>query len=142
MTYATLDHLKDRFTERLLLDLTDRADAPTGQIDAGVVERALVNTDATIDGYLAGKYRLPLADVPPMIQDLAEVIAIYKLHTYDPPAKIKDDHDAAIRQLRDIANGTIRLPIEGQEPADRNDSGVRTSDRDRPFSNENLTGFV
>ena len=86
--------------------------------------------------------QLTLAEVPPMVRDLAEVIAIYKLHTYDPPQKMKDDHDAAMRQLRDIASGTIRLPIEGQEPADRNDSGVRTSDRDRPFSNENLIGFV
>ncbi len=142
MTYATLEHLTDRFSEKMLVALTDNGPEPTGAIDEFAIDRALANTDATIDGYLATKYRLPLAEVPPMVRDLAEVIAIYKLHTYDPPAKIKDDHDAAIRQLRDIANGTIRLPIEGSEPADRNDSGVRTSDRERPFSNENLTGFV
>ena len=142
MTYATLDHLKDRYTERLLLDLTDRGDVPTGEIDAGVVERQLINTDAAIDGYLAGKYRLPLNEVPPIVRDLAEQIAIYKLHSYDPPAKIKDDYDASMRQLREIANGTVRLPIAGVEPRDRNDGGVRTSDRDRPFSNENLHGFI
>lgn len=142
MTYATLDHLKDRYTELLLLDLTDRGDVPTGEVDADVVERQLINTDAAIDGYLASKYRLPLTEVPPMIRDLAEQIAIYKLHPYDPPAKIKDDYDAAMRQLREIANGTVRLPIAGIEPTGRSDDGVRTSDRPRPFSNENLHGFI
>jgi len=142
MTYATLDHLKDRYTARLLLDLTDRGDAPTGEIDAAVVERQLVNTDAVIDAYLAGKYRLPLAEVPPLIRDLAEQIAIYKLHPFEPDAKIKADHDAALKQLRDIATGTVRLPIEGVEPADRTGSGVQTTDRARPFSNENLRGFI
>ena len=142
MTYATLDHLRDRYSERLLIDLTDRGDVPTGAIDAGVVERQLINTDAVIDGYIAGKYRLPLAEVPPIVRDLAEQIAIYKLHPFDPPAKIKDDYEASMRQLRDIASGTVRLPIAGVEPSGRNDGGVRTSDRERPFSNENLHGFV
>ena len=142
MSYATLDDLTARYGASMLLDLTDRADVPTGQIDAAIVERALANTDATIDGYLAGKYRLPLAETPPQVRDLAEAIAIYKLHPYDTPQKIKDDYDAALKTLREIAQGMVRLPVAGVEPADRNDSGVKTTDRGRPFSNENLHGFV
>ena len=55
MTYATLDQLTDRYTERLLRQLTDRAAPPAGAIDAEVVDRALADTDAVIDGYLAGR---------------------------------------------------------------------------------------
>ncbi|RIV82953.1 DUF1320 domain-containing protein [Aurantiacibacter xanthus] len=142
MTYATQAILADRFDTRMLIELTDRGEVPAGAIDAEVVTRALIDADAVIDGYLAGKYRLPLAEVPPMLVDLASSIAIYKLHRYEPDAKIVKDYEQAMRTLRDIASGAVRLPLEGVEPAARNDGGVKTTDRARPFSNENLTGFV
>lgn len=143
MTYATLQQLTDRFGERLLRELTDRAEPPAGAVDVGVVESALRDTDAMIDGYLAGRYRMPLASVPAALADLAIAIAIYKLHPFAPDQKIKDDYDAALKQLREIAKGDFRLPLEGaEEPASRGNSGVQTTDRERPFSNENLHGFV
>lgn len=142
MTYAVQSQLIERYTEQLLLDLTDRANPPAGVVDAAVVERALVGADSIIDGYLAGKYRLPLAEVPPQINDLALAIAIYKLHPFVPDEKIKDDYDGALKMLREIASGAFRLPLAGVEPDARSDSGVKTTDRPRPFSNESLSGFV
>ena len=142
MTYATLDQLKDRFTEQLLLQLTDRASPPIGTIDVDVVARALTDTDATIDGYLAGRYRLPLAEVPPLLADLAQVIAIYKLHPFSPEPKIEKDYEHALKTLLQISRGEVRLPAEGVEPAATGGSGVITNDRERPFTEENLKGFV
>lgn len=142
MTYASQDILEDRFGSRMVIELTDRASPPTGVANGDVIARALSDADATIDGYLAAKYALPLTEVPPILVDLASTIAIYKLHRFKPDDKIVKDYEEAMRSLRDIANGTVRLPLAGIEPAARNDSGVKTTDRSRPFSNENLTGFV
>ncbi len=142
MPYTSQDKLIDRFGERMLTDLTDRASPPTGAMDADVIAQAMADADAIIDGYLASKYRLPLAEVPQQIADLATTIAIYKLHTYEPDKKITRDFDDAMRILRDIAAGTIRLPIAGIEPPGTSGSGVKTTDRDRPFTNDNLHGFV
>lgn len=62
MPYANLSGLTARYGQHMLVDLTDRALPPTGQIDVDVVQAALEDTDALIDGYLAGRYALPLAE--------------------------------------------------------------------------------
>lgn len=142
MTYATLEQLTERFGEKMMLDLTDRSRPATGVIDAGVVERALADTDAVIDGYVAGRYALPLSEVPPLLVDLAQIIAIYKLHSSSVSVKIKDDYDYALKALGQIATGTIRLPAQGIEPVSSGAAGVIATDRDRDFTPENLRGFI
>ena len=49
MTYATQAMLVKRFGERQLVQLTDRGEVPTGQIDADLVAQELANTDAVIN---------------------------------------------------------------------------------------------
>lgn len=142
MSYATLDQLTKRFGERMLIQLTDRAEVPTGEIDDTIVDEQLVNTDAVIDGYLAGKYRLPLASVPPLLADLAQVIAIYKLHPFAPDPKIEKDYEQALKTLLQISQGAVRLPLAGIEPEATSGSGVITNDRERPLTEENLKGFI
>ncbi|MCC7097272.1 MAG: DUF1320 domain-containing protein [Thermomonas sp.] len=142
MSYATLDMLTARYGERLLLQLTDRATPPAGAVDSAIVDAALGDTDAVIDGYLAGRYALPLSSTPPLLADLAQAIAIYKLHPFMPDPKIEQDYKDAMTQLDRISRGTVRLPLEGVEPAGTDLSGVVTTDRDRPFTAENLTGFI
>lgn len=142
MSYASLDQLVGRFGERLLVQLTDRATPASGVIDAAVVAQELVNTDAVIDGYLAGRYALPLASTPPLLADLALAIAIYKLHPFDPDPKIARDYDNAIAMLGKIASGTVRLPLAGLEPESSGAAGVETIDRERPLTPESMTGFI
>lgn len=141
MSYATKAELIARYGEKMLIQLTDRA-TPPAAIDDAVVDRALTDTDAAIDGYLLGRYVLPLAGTPPLLADLAQAIAIYKLHRRSPDQKIKDDYDSAMKTLRDIANGSVRLNVAGVEPAASGASGVRTSDRPRDLTPDNLKGFV
>lgn len=142
MPYATLADLTDRYGAALLVALTDRADPPAGAIDGAVVARALADTDALIDGHLAGRYALPLAEVPPLLRDVALAVAIWKLHTYAPDPKIEADYRDALRLLRDVAAGAVRLPVAGAEPAGTGASGARATDRDRPLTAETLRGFV
>lgn len=142
MSYATLDQLVARYGERLLLQVADRADPPAGAIDAGTVGQVLADTDALIDGYLAGRYVLPLASVPPQVPPIAQAIAIYRLHVFQPEQKIADEYQAAIADLVRIANGTIRLPAAGVEPAISGGSGVEAVDRPRDFTPDNMQGFI
>lgn len=142
MPYATLDQLKSRFGDDLLIRVTDRATPPTGQIDASIVSQALADTDAVIDGYLEARYALPVASVPVQLVDLALSIAIYKLHVYSAEDKITQDYQDALRALREIAKGGITLTIAGKPAANNGASGVRITDRKRPFTNDNLKGFI
>ena len=142
MSYATLAQLTDRFGEKMLIELTDRDTPPADAIDTAVVDRALADTDAMIDGFLAGRYALPLASTPALVADLAQAIAIYKLHREVAAGKIKDDYDAAMRLLEKIAEGKVRLNVAGIEPASSGSSGVRTNDRARPLTEDTMKGFI
>lgn len=142
MSYTTLANLTDRFGESMLISLTDRDDVSTGVVDVDVINRALADTDAVIDGYVAVKYALPMASIPPLLGDIAQTVAIWKLHIYAVDPKIEEDYKNALRSLRDISSGTIRLDIAGVAPAGTGGTGVRVTDRERPLTAANLKGFI
>ena len=142
MPYATLQGLTDRFGADMIERLTDRADPPAGEIDADVVAQALTDTDGIIDGYLRARYDTPLAEVPAQIADIALSIAIYRLHRWEPDPKIRRDYEDALRSLREIAAGTIRLTVAAIAPTPTGGTGARMTDRERPLTEGNLKGFI
>lgn len=143
MAYCTLDNLNDRFGPATIIALTDRADVATGVVDLDVLNRAIAEADAMIDGYLASRYALPLASVPPLLTTLSMDITMWRLHLGEPSAKVKADYDAALRSLRDIGTGAIRIPeATGLEPAAPGTSGVVVTDRERPFDAAQMKGFI
>ena len=142
MTYASQADLVERFGTDMLIDLSDRADPPAGAIDTTVIANALTDADAMIDGYLLGRYLLPLASTPPALNDLAKAIAIYKLHRDNVSDKINADYQNALKSLVQISNGTIRLNVAGVEPTSSGATGVKATDRPRDFTPENLKGFI
>jgi len=142
MTYAILQQLTDRYGEQMLVMLTDRADVATGVVDEAVIDRALADTDAMIDGFLKGRYVLPIAETPPLLADIAQMIAIWKLHRHQPNEKIETDYKEAMSLLDRIGKGAVRLPVAGVEPATTGTSGARITDRERPLTAENLKGFI
>lgn len=143
MPYVTQQQMIDRASEAMLIALTDRSDVPVGSIDVAVLNRALADTDAVINGYLAARYQLPLTTVPELIVDVAGAICLWKLHVTSPEEKVKADYDAAIKTLRDISNGVVRIPdAAGVQAAVSGAQGVQVTDRERPFTAENMKGFI
>lgn len=140
--YATQQQMTDRFGSGLLLALTDRASVATGVVDSAVVAKALTDASEVIDGYLAAKYVLPLASIPGIVADLCQSIAIYKLHITQPDEKIVRDYQDALKALRDISDGRLRVPVAGLDPASSDASGVQIVDRERPFTEDNMKGFI
>ncbi len=140
--YTSLEQLQDRYGERMLILLTDRGEVATDAIDVDVITRALTDSDAMIDGFLKDRYVLPLSETPPLLADIAQMIAIWKLHRHSPDEKIEKDYKEALAFLDRIASGKVRLPVAGVEPTTTSTSGVRLTDRDRPLTASNLKGFI
>lgn len=144
MPYATQTNLIDRFGALELIQLTDRTNTPPSTIDATVVARAIADSDAVIDGYLRGRYSLPLAVAPELLVKVACDLARYALHANvggaEDRADVKAGKEAAYRLLRDIASGAIALTVAG---VDQPMSGtVLVSTHAQVFSDEALSGFM
>lgn len=143
MPYLALQDLIDRFGERALIALTDRGEYAQGAIDQPTIDRAIADTDAVIDAYLAKRYALPLTPAQPLVKDLALAIAFWKLHGHTPDPKVEADYKEALRQLQQLATGTMVLAAAGvPEAGGTGGTGARITDRERPFTEGNLKGFI
>lgn len=146
MAYCTLQELTDRYSQRMLVEISDRADAPTGMVDTDLIDRAIADGDALIDGYLKVRYRLPLAigpgGVPRLVKDLSLRISIYYAHAHVAADKIRCDYEEALATLKHISQGLIRLDLDGVEPEASGASEVRTNNPERPFTAATMKGYI
>ncbi|MFZ2469479.1 MAG: DUF1320 domain-containing protein [Parvibaculum sedimenti] len=140
MTYATQSDLTTRFSERELVQLTDRADVPTGAIDAARVTRALEEADNIIQSYIGVRYALPLASVPALLVDLACDIARFKLYDTGATEEVRTRYEDAIARLKALSKGEAVLDAAGIEPEGRDDL-VFVDPGERLFSRDKMRGL-
>lgn len=113
MPYATQADLIQRFGEEELIQLTDRA--LTGQVERGAVNAALADADAAIEGYLAGRYAVPVSPIPALLRRLACDMARFFLHGNAATEPVRQAYEDAQRMLKDLADG--RAVLVGAAPA-------------------------
>lgn len=142
MAYCTIEQITDRYGARFLIELSDRGEEAATEADAALFNRAIADADALIDGYLKGRYQLPLAAVPPLLADLSQRIAIYFAHANVASDKIRKDYEDALKVLDRIGSGMVKLDAGGVEPEGADGSGVRTNDRERPLTEETMRGYI
>ena len=94
-----------------LIELTD--DNGAGVVDQSVVDKAVAAAGDLIDGYLRGRYTLPLDPVPGLLATLAADITLYRLYARKPrltvPESLADKHKNALKILDGIQKGTVTL---------------------------------
>ncbi len=112
MPYITLSDLLAAHSEQALIDLTDRAEPPTGGIVMAVLDKAIAGAGAEVDSYISQRYATPLPDpVPAAVTDAALTITWYRLHTDRAADKdLRIRYEDAIRWLRDVSAGRAALP--------------------------------
>lgn len=111
--YCTQQDLIDRGWKEELLQLTDPD--YTGIIDAAIVAKALERASAEIDGYLAGRYSLPLTIDVPILREKSCDLAWYYLNVDKARSNveggIRKSYEDCIRYLELIARGSVKLPM-------------------------------
>jgi len=140
--YCDIDQLSARYGAPMLLQLSDRGGAFPTEPDTALFARAIADAGALIDGYLGGRYQLPLVTVPELVTNLAQVVAIYMAHGSVAPEKIRKDYDDALRQLQAIANGTMVISAAGIEAAGTEANEVLTNEPSRPLTADTMTGYI
>lgn len=112
--YCTLDDIEKHTSTPTLIQLT--SDDGQEIVDKTVVEEALLYSSALIDGYLRGRYSLPLDICFPLLRVLAVDLSVYRLYSRrmrnEMPEVIETAYKNAIATLRDIQKGVISLQSE------------------------------
>jgi phage gp36-like protein len=126
--YANRQAMIDRFSAAELRQLTDKGEIRADAIVDSVLDQALADASAEIDGYLAGRYVLPLDPVPANLALICCDIARYRLQHVEPGEVVVKRYEAALKFLRLVAIGDIAL----------GGSGVRFTSGQKAFARDNL----
>ncbi len=144
MGYCTLDDLKDQIPETNIIQLTD--DEGLGVVNQSRVDKAITTADSVIDGYLRGRYTLPLSTVPELVKTIAIDITVYKLYErrleLEMPEAMSNRYKNAIKLLDQIQKGLVKLGIESPDtgPGQGHYKTNKTTE-DRTFSKSVLDKF-
>lgn len=107
--YCTLSNLSERFGQDELTQRSDRSG--TGVRDDAVLAQAIADASAEIDAYLARRYELPLAEVPPVLTRVACDLARFALYPDQATDEVQARAEHARRLLRDLTDGRISLGL-------------------------------
>lgn len=112
MGYATQADIVAQFGEREVIALADRDNL--GVIDAAILQSALNDASAEIDGYLVGRYIVPLTVVSRLIVTYCCDIARYRLSgaTVTEVETVRSRYKDALRFLEGVRDGKNDLGVD------------------------------
>src|SRR3984957_17650856 len=79
----------NRYPNRDLVQLTNE-DPTASTVNTTPITQALTDASAEIDGYIEGRFTLPLTDPPAVLNRLATDIAMYRLQSLRPLHDLED----------------------------------------------------
>lgn len=143
VVYAKPADMIVRYGLKEIIDLTDKED--TGDINQAVLQSALANADAEIDGYLSSRYRLPLA-LPHPRNLVLHAMSIARKYLYDDraPETVKEDYNNAMKYLSQVAKRQIDLGIatNDQPVVAPTVGGPQAAAPQRVFTDSSLSDFL
>ena len=112
--YCTIDDIEKHTSSPTLIQLS--SDDGQEAVNRVVVEEAILYASTLIDGYLRGRYSLPLDTHFPLLRIIAIDLSVYRLYSRrmrnEMPEVIETAYKSAISTLRDIQKGVISLQSE------------------------------
>ena len=112
--YCTIDDIEKHTSSPTLIQLS--SDDGQEAVNRVVIEEAILYASTLIDGYLRGRYSLPLDTHFPLLRIIAIDLSVYRLYSRrmrnEMPEVIETAYKSAIATLRDIQKGVISLQSE------------------------------
>ena len=147
MDYCTIEDIETQTSTPTLIQLT--SDDEQEAVDRVVAQEAILYSSTLIDGYLRGRYTLPLDAHFPLLRILAIDLSIHRLYSRrmrdEMPEVIENNYKNAISTLKDIQKGVISLQSENDslETAGFNAEEYKTNKSiiDRLFSKDRMLEY-
>ncbi|TXI34362.1 MAG: DUF1320 domain-containing protein [Aquipseudomonas alcaligenes] len=120
MHYCTRADIGKAIPELTLTQLSN--DDPTAELpDESVVEDGVRQAEELVDGYLRGRYDLPLDPVPSVLRDAVVYLTRHWLYQRRPegaiPEAVKDSRKDTLKLLESIRDGVVTLGMPTGEAA-------------------------
>ena len=145
--YCTSQDIEKQITHETLVQLTNDT-PPQDTVDDSVTYEAILYSSTLIDGYLRGKYTLPLDAHFPLLRIIAIDLSIYRLYSRrlqaDMPDSILEQYKESIKTLEKIQKGTIALEIKTDDASNVAETKEYISNKtkfDKTFSHEVLREY-
>lgn len=151
MSYSTKEEvremLKDDALNAIIGDTFIEEPAEREELVGPIIDAAIGDADAEIDGYLAKRYAVPLSPAPKVINKFSKDIAVYNLFSrigIDEGTDQKtylNRYNAAIKFLTLVAEGKVSLGAEADDPATAAATGFSVKSNPRLFSRGQMRGM-
>nr|DAG07616.1 MAG TPA: head to tail adaptor [Caudoviricetes sp.] len=151
MAYCTaaevLDMLKEDMLNVIIGDDYIENEDERIQAITPIVEQAIADADAEIDGYLAKRYKVPFGKTPQVINKFAKDIALYNMVSRkgvdenDREKTYLTRYNAAIAFLTKVAEGRISIGVSENNTEDAARIGFSMSNSPRLFSRGSMKGW-
>lgn len=120
MRYCTRADIGSAIPEMTLIQLSND-DPAAMESNEGVIEDGVRQAEELVDGYLRGRYDLPLNPVPTVLRDAVVYLARHWLYQRRPegvlPDAVKDSRKDTIKLLESIRDGVVTLGMPSGEAA-------------------------
>ena len=146
MAYCTvaevLDMLKEDMLNVIIGDNYIENEDERIQAITPIVEQAIADADAEIDGYLAKRYKVPFGKTPQVINKFAKDIALYNMVSRkgvdenDREKTYLTRYNAAIAFLTKVAEGRISIGVSENNTEDAARIGFSMSTHQDCFRGE------
>jgi phage gp36-like protein len=143
MHYCTRADIGKAIPELTLTQLSN--DDPTAELpDESVIEDGVRQAEELVDGYLRGRYDLPLDPVPSVLRDAVVYLTRHWLYQRRPegaiPEAVKDSRKDTLKLLESIRDGVVTLGMPTGE-ATPEPGKIRARARRQQFGDDLLERY-
>lgn len=139
--------LKDDALNAIIGDAFIEDPVEREELVAPIIEGAIADADAEIDGYLAKRYAVPLSPAPKVINKFSKDIAVYNLFSRIGIDESTDQktylnrYNAAIKFFELVADGKVSIGTEADDPASAAATGFSAKSNTRLFTRGSMRGM-
>jgi len=142
--YCALEDVKELCQDSDLVQLTND-DPEAKAINTAKVDSAMSSASEVVDGYLRGRYKLPLPITSKLLKKLAVDLTIYELYrrrfSGEMPETVKESQKTALKMLEQIQKGVMSLGIEKNETVSPAKFKTNKTPEDRLFGKDLLKTY-
>lgn len=143
MRYCSRTDIGNSIPELTLLQLSND-DPAAEQPNESVIEGGVRQAEELVDGYLRGRYVLPLEPVPTVLRDAVVYLTRHWLYQRRPegivPDAVKDSRKDTIKLLESIRDGVVTLGMPTGQAAPE-PGEVRVRSRRKQFTDDMWKGY-